>query len=127
MKLLADTQALFWWYSEPGKLSDRALAAMQDSGNVVLISAVAAWELAIKTGIGKLDALALVLDLERYIAEEGFTELPITIAHAVRAGLLPAHHRDPFDRLLIAQAQDLNVPILSSDPLLDDYDVKRLW
>jgi len=65
--------------------------------------------------------------LSGYIAEEGFTELPISITQATRAGLLPLHHRDPLDRLLVAQAQDLNIPIVSSDRLLDLYDVKRLW
>lgn len=127
MKVLIDTQVLFWWYSEPAKLSRPANSIIEDGSNTLLISAATGWELAIKVALGKLDALALVIDLLGYLKEEGFTELPITIPHATRAGLLPLHHRDPFDRLLVAQAQDLSIPIISSDRLLDQYDVKRLW
>ena len=127
MKLLLDTQVLFWWYSEPAKISKRVISLMEDSENQILVSAAIAWELAIKAVIGKLDALSLTLDLPRLLAEDGFSELPIGITQATRAGLLPLHHRDPFDRLLVAQAQDLNVPVLSSDHLLDSYDVKRIW
>jgi PIN domain nuclease of toxin-antitoxin system len=127
MRILIDTQVLFWWYSEPAKLSKRASSIVTDGNNTVLVSALVAWELTIKSAMGKLDALPLVIDLSRYIAEEGFAELPISIPQATRAGLLPLHHRDPFDRLLVAQAQDLNIPIVSSDRQLDLYDVKRLW
>jgi PIN domain nuclease of toxin-antitoxin system len=127
VKLLLDTQVLFWWYSEPAKISKRVISLMEDSENQILVSAAIAWELAIKAVIGKLDALSLTLDLPRLLAEDGFSELPIGITQATRAGLLPLHHRDPFDRLLVAQAQDLNVPVLSSDHLLDSYDVKRIW
>jgi len=127
VKLLLDTQVLFWWYSEPLRVSKRAISLMEDSENDVLVSAAVAWELAIKSAIAKLDALSLTLDLSRLLAEDGFSELPIGISQATRAGLLPLHHRDPFDRLIVAQAQDLNIPILSSDRLLDLYDVNRLW
>ena len=127
MRVLIDTQSLFWWYGDPGKLSKRASSIVADGSNTILVSALIAWELSIKAGMGKLDALSLVTDLSGYIAEEGFTELPISITQATRAGLLPLHHRDPLDRLLVAQAQDLNIPIVSSDRLLDLYDVKRLW
>jgi PIN domain nuclease of toxin-antitoxin system len=74
-----------------------------------------------------LDALPLLAGLTQRLQREGFTELPISVAQATRAGLLPLHHRDPFDRLLVAQAQDLGVPILSADSSLDRYDIKRLW
>lgn len=127
MKILLDTQILFWWFSEPGKLSRRARSLIEDSDNSILVSAATAWELAIKAALGKIDALPLVVDLPALVAEEGFFELAITVAQATRAGLLPLHHRDPFDRLLVAQAQELNIPILSSDRLLDQYDLKRLW
>ena len=100
---------------------------IEDGENTILVSAATAWELAIKTAIGKLDALSLVIDLPRYLAEEGFEELPVSVSQATRAGLLPLHHRDPFDRLLAAQAQDLSIPVLSNDRLFDLYDVKRLW
>ena len=127
MRILIDTQVLFWWYSEPLKLSRSAVSVIEDGSNVLLVSAATAWELAIKVTLGKLDALSLVIDLEGFLREEGFTELPISVPQATRAGLLPLHHRDPFDRILVAQAQDLGIPIISSDRLLDRYDVKRLW
>jgi PIN domain nuclease of toxin-antitoxin system len=127
VKVLIDTQVLFWWYNEPARLSRSALSILEEGSNVLLVSAATAWELAIKVTLGKLDALSLVIDLVGFLQEEGFMDLPITIQHATRAGLLPLHHRDPFDRLLVAQAQDLGIPIISSDRLLDRYDVKRLW
>ena len=127
MKILLDSQALFWWYSDPAKISKRAVSMIEDAENTILVSAATAWELAIKTAIGKLDALSFVIDLPRYLAEEGFEELPVSVSQATRAGLLPLHHRDPFDRILAAQAQDLSIPVLSNDRLFDLYDVKRLW
>jgi len=98
-----------------------------NQNNTVLVSAAIAWELAIKVNLVKFDALSLATELPRYAQEEGFEELPISMEQAIRAGLLPLHHRDPFDRLLVAQAQALNVPILSADTVLDQYDVKRVW
>jgi len=127
VKVLLDTHAVYWWFGDSSRLSKPALSILSDSRNVVLVSAATAWEMAIKVNLGKLNALELVLELGKHLAEEGFEEAPIGCNTAVRAGLLPLHHRDPFDRLLVAQAQELNVPILSSDPLLDRYDVKRLW
>ena len=127
MEVLLDTHALVWWFNDPTKLSKRASHVIANSDNTVLVSAVTAWELAIKVNLGKLDALAFVIDLARHAEEEGFTELPIRIPQATRAGLLPLHHRDPFDRLLVAQAQALNIPILSADAILDRYDIKRIW
>ena len=127
MKILLDTHALIWWFGNESKLSRRASSIIANQKNTVLVSAAIAWELAIKVNLGKVDALSLTTELPRYTAEEGFEELPISVEQAVRAGLLPLHHRDPFDRLLVAQAQGLNVPILSADTILDQYDVKRLW
>ena len=127
MKILLDTHALIWWLGNESKLSRRASSIIANQKNTVLVSAAIAWELAIKVNLGKVDALSLTTELSRYAAEEGFEELPISMEQAVRAGLLPLHHRDPFDRLLVAQAQGLNVPILSADTVLDQYDVKRLW
>ncbi len=127
MNLLIDTHALIWWFTGDVKLSRRAANTIKNLDNTVLVSPATAWEMAIKVNLGKLDALSLVVQLGRQAAEEGFMEQPITIEHAVRAGLLPRHHGDPFDRLLVAQAQSLNVPILSADPILDNYDVKRIW
>ncbi|MBV8050379.1 MAG: type II toxin-antitoxin system VapC family toxin [Acidobacteriaceae bacterium] len=127
MRLLLDTHALIWWFNDPSQLSETAYSLLQGSANGIFISAAVAWELAIKVNLGKLDALPLVSDLPNHITEEGFTELPISMAQAIRAGLLPKHHRDPFDRVLVAQAQELNIPVLSADRFLDRYDVKRIW
>jgi PIN domain nuclease of toxin-antitoxin system len=127
MRILLDTHALIWWLGNPSKLSRRASAIIANQNNTILVSAAIAWELAIKVNLGKFDGLSLTTELPRYTAEEGFEELSISMEQAVRAGLLPLHHRDPFDRMLVAQAQALNAPILSADPVLDQYDVKRLW
>jgi PIN domain nuclease of toxin-antitoxin system len=127
MRILLDTHVVYWWFADAPRLSHRASSIIAHSSNIILVSAATAWELAIKVQLGKIDALSLVVDLALYAAEEGFVELAISIEHATRAGLLPRHHRDPFDRLLVAQAQALNVPILSADAILDRYDVRRLW
>jgi PIN domain nuclease of toxin-antitoxin system len=80
-----------------------------------------------KLKAGKMEPRSLIQRLNRVLDQQSFTELPITLDTAVRAGLLPLHHRDPFDRLLVAQAQSLSISILSADAVLDRYDVKRLW
>jgi PIN domain nuclease of toxin-antitoxin system len=127
VRILLDTHVLIWWFGNESKLSRRALSIITNPSNTILVSAAIAWELAIKVNLGKFDAFSLTTELPRYTEEEGFEELPISMEQAVRAGLLPLHHRDPFDRLLVAQAQALNVPILSADTVLDQYDVKRVW
>jgi PIN domain nuclease of toxin-antitoxin system len=127
VRILLDTHALIWWFGNESRLSRRASSMIATQNNTILVSAAIAWELAIKVNLGKFDALSLATELPRYAEEEGFEELPISMEHAIRAGLLPLHHRDPFDRLLVAQAQALNVPILSADAVLDQYDVKRVW
>lgn len=80
-----------------------------------------------KSNLVRFSSVELTEDMAGFLAQEGWRELPISLEHAARAGLLPLHHRDPFDRLLVAQAQDLNLPILSADRALDDYDVRRVW
>jgi PIN domain nuclease of toxin-antitoxin system len=127
VRVLLDTHALIWWFANESRLSRRASSTIANQNNTVLVSAAVAWELAIKVNLGKFDALSLATELPRYTEEEGFEELAISMEQAVRAGLLPLHHRDPFDRLLVAQAQSLNVPILSADAVLDQYDVRRVW
>jgi PIN domain nuclease of toxin-antitoxin system len=127
MEVIVDTHALVWAFNEPKRLSKRAISILTDTSNTILVSAAVAWELSIKVNLGKLDALPLLAGLTQRLQREGFTELPISVAQATRAGLLPLHHRDPLDRLLVAQAQDLGVPILSADSSLDSYDIKRLW
>jgi len=127
MEVLLDTHAVIWWFEGAPGLSKRAASTIASKDNLVLISAAVGWELAIKVNLGKFNTPSLVQGLSRFLEREGFLELPISMDQAVRAGLLPLHHRDPFDRLLVAQAQALGVPIISADRALDAYDVRRIW
>ena len=105
-----------------------ARRAIEDDSNDKLISAASAWEIATKYRTGKLkEAETIVLDLPGVILGQGFEELDIIVDEAVRAGMLPGHHRDPFDRMLIAQALARNLVIITGDSLFDRYGVRRLW
>lgn len=127
MKVLIDTHVLVWWLEDDSRLSRRASAIMKDSRSEILVSAAVGWEMAIKVNLGKIIPASVIERLEQAVASETFVSLPIALPHAIRAGLLPLHHRDPFDRLLVAQAQSLNIPLLSADHQLDVYEVQRLW
>ena len=127
MNLLIDTHVLLWWWTDEGKLSQRAKAAILDSRNRSYVSAAVAWELAIKVNLGKFNAREVVSALPSLLLEEGFRRLAISTDHALRAGLLPLLHRDPFDRMLVAQAQALNSPVVSADAVFDRYGVQRIW
>ena len=128
MRLLLDTHALLWWLSDDRALAGSARKLIARSNSTILVSAVSAWEIATKFRLGKLPGAAdLVADFDGYLKRERFESLPITSDHAVRAGLLPEPHRDPFDRMLIAQAQAENIPIISNDAAFDPYKVRRLW
>lgn len=127
MRVLLDTHVLLWWFKNDSRISSRAASSLSDQKNTILISAAAAWEIAIKVRLGKMEVGPLVPDLNRYLQEEGFLELPVNIMHAMRVGSLPLHHRDPFDRLLIAQAQVENIPIMTADAGFDRYDVTVIW
>jgi PIN domain nuclease of toxin-antitoxin system len=127
MKYLLDTHTYLWYRSSPQRLSPALLDLLTDRSHEILLSVATPWELAIKTGRGKLDARRLLIDFEVRETAAGFTIAEIRAAQAILSGLLPAHHRNPFDRLLVAQALDLRVPIISSDPVLDLYGVKRIW
>jgi len=127
MDMLIDTHALICWMIDPARLSQTASHAIADAENAVLVSAVVAWELAIKINTGKIQPSSLLLALDAAFARQAFVELSVSVEQAVKAGLLPLHHRDPFDRLLVAQAQALNVPIVSVDATLDRYGIRRLW
>ncbi len=128
MALLIDTHALIWWSIEDPQLSLRASDAIRDESNEVYVSAATAWEIATKHRVGRLpDANALVFDLGGYMASQDFLELPVTISDALRAGSLPGPHRDPFDRMLIAQAISEDLVLVSNETLFDRYGVRRLW
>ena len=128
MKLLLDTHALLWWLAgDRAKLSRRARAAIEDDENSVHVSAATAWEIAAKLRLGKLDADVLADGISPILAAQTFISLDITVDHAERAGMLPGDHKDPFDRMLIAQAQAENMTLVSNELLFDSYGVKRLW
>ena len=127
MNLLVDTHALWWGFTSDSRLSSLAEDALTDARNIVYVSAAVAWELAIKTKSGKLDAHAMLTDFPGLLLQRGFRRLAISTDHAIRAGQLPIHHRDPFDRMLAAQAQALNVPVISADTVFDRYGVQRIW
>jgi PIN domain nuclease of toxin-antitoxin system len=109
------------------RLSKRALATIKNTQNEVLLSAAVAWEMAIKVKLGKINPASLVESLQDAVLSETFIDLPIALEHAIRAGLLPLHHRDPFDRVLVAQAMSMEIPIVSADRLLDLYKIERMW
>ena len=128
MRLLLDTHAFIWWFAGSRQLSRSVRRAIADEENDVLISAASAWEIATKHRLGKLpSAEVLALDISRAIASQDFEELPITVEDAARAGALPGPHRDPFDRMLIAQTLSRNLLLISIEPIFDRYGVRRLW
>ena len=121
MRLLLDTHAFLWWIEDDSALGSSARAAINVPTNPVYVSAASAWEIAIKRAKGTLEAPRG--DVAAWIAAEGFAELDITVRHGTAAGALPLHHRDPFDRVLIAQAQLEEMTLITADPALAAYDV----
>ena len=128
MTLLLDTQIILWAALSPAAITERAFQALRNPDNRRLISAVTCWEIATKVQTGKL-VLPLPLDefLDRQIADLVLTPLPLTRFHATRVASLPLLHRDPADRLLVAQAQIERVPIVSSDAMIRRYNVEVIW
>ncbi|MHB1538503.1 MAG: type II toxin-antitoxin system VapC family toxin [Solirubrobacteraceae bacterium] len=124
MRLLIDSHALLWHLSDDPRLGPKASAAIEASDAEVLVSAASLWEIAIKVGLGKLEAPD---DLPERLEPLGFRRLPVTVADAWRVRSLPHHHGDPFDRLLIAQAQAESMPIVTGDPAFADYEVTVIW
>ena len=146
MRLLLDTHALLWWLSDDRALSPTARKLIARGSNTVVVSAASAWEIATKIRLGKLTMAAnltmsanlsadlspdkafdLAADFGSILLQEGFESLPVSVDHAIRAGLLPGPHKDPFDRMLIAQSQAEGVPILSDEVVFDGYGIRRLW
>lgn len=122
MRLLLDTHAFIWAVTEPGRLRDGVQEALVAPANTVFVSAATAWEIAIKAALGRLR-----FPLERFeavLADAGFDHLPITAAHGIVAGGLPRHHADPFDRVLVAQAQLEDLVLVSEDRAFPPYDVR---
>lgn len=127
-RLLLDTHAFLWWVNDAPELTDAARLAIADANNVCCLSMASCWEMAIKSSLGKL---RLARSIERFVSEQlaanGFVLLNIELRHAAKLEKLPFHHRDPFDRLLIAQAISEKLTIISADSVFSEYNVKLLW
>ena len=123
-RLLLDTHTFLWWLSGDSSLGERARATIADPRNQVFVSAATGWEIAIKRAMGKLHIDDE--DLDSIVEEEGFNHLPITFFHGTQAGTLPQHHKDPFDRMLVAQAQAEGLTILTADAHIPKYGVQLL-
>ena len=128
MRVLVDTHVFLWWVEGNRALPAKAHEALSDQDNECLLSLVSVWELAIKAGLGKLK---LALPVQRYVVEHvtanGFRILDIRMEHVGRVESLDPHHGDPFDRLLIAQALEEKLPVVTADPVFRKYGVKRIW
>ena len=128
MKLLLDTHAFLWWVGASRGLSRKARSAIGSGRNECFLSIASGWEIAIKVSLGSLRVEgALDRFLPEQMAANGFQPLPIELQHAARVATLPFHHRDPFDRLLIAQALEEELAIVTADPVFVEYGVKRVW
>lgn len=128
MRLLLDSHTLIWWVTGDSALPETARRRIAQSPEAVFVSAVSAWEIAIKLSLGRLPSASdLVTNFEESLGLDGFLPLPISPQHGIRAGLLPGPHKDPFDRMLIAQAQAENLAIVSNDKVFERYGIKRLW
>ncbi len=124
MRLLLDTHVLLWWLGEPQALHAKTLGVIKDGRNIIFVSAASAWEISIKRALGKLRAPD---DLEEALDANRFLKLPISVQHALLAGDLPRHHDDPFDRMLIAQAQVERLTFVTHDPQIERYGLRVLW
>lgn len=121
---LIDTHALLWWLGDEKKIPKRIRERIADPASRVLVSAVSAWEVAIKTALGKLEAPDNLLEI---VHASGLEWIPVEPREAYVAGGLPLHHRDPFDRLLVAQAMERSIRVISHDDVFDRYQVPRTW
>lgn len=124
---LLDTSVLIWWLAEPSRLSSTAINCIADPGNQICCSVVNLWEIQIKVKLGKLDLELPLPEIHRWVVDqEGWVLLPVHWPHIRRLDQLPLPHKDPFDRLLIAQAVEENLTLISVDPLMRDYPVTVL-
>ncbi|MDQ4042664.1 MAG: type II toxin-antitoxin system VapC family toxin [Actinomycetota bacterium] len=128
MRVLLDTHAFLWWIGDDPRLSERAREVFSDGDNALVFSAASGWEIAIKARLGRLHVPEdLNTYLFRQLTENYTSVLPVHLSHALRVHALPDHHRDPFDRLLVAQAIVEEMPLLSADPRIARYPVEVVW
>lgn len=128
MRLLLDTHTFLWWVEDAPELSKKARRALANPNNECFLSLVSCWEMAIKLSLGKLKLAGVI---ERFVPDQlaanGFRQLEMDFRHVARVAAMPFHHRDPFDRLLVAQAKEEKLVIVSADAVFQKYDVKRIW
>ena len=128
MRLLLDTHVFIWFVLSPAQLSSVTLAAIQNAQNTIYLSLASAWEMSIKSGLGKL---SLTQPIEGFVQDQTrrnrFEILPITLQHISAVENLPHHHRDPFDRLLIAQSMTEGIPLITADHSIGAYSVEQIW
>lgn len=128
MRMLLDTHTFLWFINGDDKLTEASRLLIQNIDNEVFISVVTLWEIAIKISLGKLSLLQdFSVLIPRELNSNEFLQLPIKLKHLIQLGSLPFYHRDPFDRLLIAQSLSEQIPIISRDVIFDDYKVQRIW
>jgi PIN domain nuclease of toxin-antitoxin system len=128
LRVLLDTHAFLWWIGDDPRLSERAREVLSDGDNDLVFSAASGWEIAIKARLGRLHVPGdLNTYLFRQLTENYTSVLPVHLSHALRVHALPDHHRDPFDRLLVAQAIVEEIPLLSADPRIARYPVEVVW
>jgi PIN domain nuclease of toxin-antitoxin system len=128
MRILVDTHALIWWLAGDEQLSADAREAIADESNDVFVSAASAWEVTTKHRLGKLPGAGpLAVDFAREVRAQGFAPLPLTLEHGQVAGALSGDHRDPFDRMLVAQAREEKMALVSNESVFDEYGVARIW
>ncbi len=128
MRVLLDTHALLWWFSDDPALPASCRKLISQPGSTIFVSAVSAWEISTKFRLGRLPTASdLVFDFGGYLERERFLSLPLSWEHGVRGGLLPGPLQDPFDRMLIAQAEIEKLSIVSNEKVFDQYGVRRVW
>jgi PIN domain nuclease of toxin-antitoxin system len=127
MKVLLDTHAFLWAVAEPEKLSKQAARVIEDQANQLLLSAASLWEIVLKTQAGKLQLPEAPRFLAEHMAQLGIEPLPVEAGHVLALLSLPRHHRDPFDRLLVAQCQTEHVPIVTANKEIRRYPVQTIW
>jgi PIN domain nuclease of toxin-antitoxin system len=128
VRLVLDTHALLWWLAGDARLSPAARDAIADETNEVFVSAASAWEVTTKHRLGKLPGAGpLAVDFAREVRRQGFQALPITLEHGQVAGALVSAHRDPFDRMLVAQAREEKMALVSNETVFDAFGVTRVW
>ena len=128
MNLLVDTHVLIWMSSQPNRLSEHSVEVLENEANTVSASLLSFWEIAIKISIGKLDLKPNWIQLlQTFMRNNSVSSLPLRLEHCATLAALPFHHRDPFDRMLVAQAKSESLSLVSQDVVLSRYDVDVVW